>query len=609
MELISDNYDGANGDEVAVVVSSSSGGSNRSTPQRRHRHAVQRCCVCLDTIGMHSSPSSSSSGSSSALSVLGCNSDSSEDGHVLCGECVCGYVDSLCGDFGKLQAHKFEVVCPVPQCAATHFTFAQLRPFLSPRVLDKYVSTLVRICNMRQQAESSARTHSRHHHQNHVSPESSPALINTSKSTSSPGSSSSGAGGDQHAHEQTHMEHTRKLILDCLCLKCPNTSCRSVLDPTPDGCCAMKCLHCGTFFCWLCFSVHKTSPACHEHVRNDCVHNAGPSAGSVFVNNVCVRTAHKRLRIATIHSLLVKYYMISTCSHTLTSIEDVDYSAHTLRAHSGVMSVLESVRADLADMDITADDVLTEPHQHRVFVNNNNNNNNNNGGGFLMWPFNYLGNTVLQVLFTVVVAAFVISALTHTLQALGNGLFNLVFVQNKADTHVSYVGLLMLSVCAHVGYACLLCVYWSVCMAVSAVVYCSNVITLIVCWTAYHGFIFMARALLTTAQISCLVVDHLFTLASFAFSVCWIVGGTIIKFSAPTVMAVSAYTFTHVLTAVNVLLPMLVKGFLFVGDKVVCSVLPLIVCLLGKMLYYMCSLTGHAMTAVLRTGQLLYIGA
>ena len=42
-------------------------------------------------------------------------------------------------------------------------------------------------------------------------------------------------------------------LLDALSLHCPNSSCRMVLDPEPDGCARVRCRHCNTQLCWVCF--------------------------------------------------------------------------------------------------------------------------------------------------------------------------------------------------------------------------------------------------------------------------------------------------------------------------------------------------------------------
>lgn len=42
-------------------------------------------------------------------------------------------------------------------------------------------------------------------------------------------------------------------MIEELSLRCPRLSCRRFLDPDPDGCARVTCLHCGAQLCWVCF--------------------------------------------------------------------------------------------------------------------------------------------------------------------------------------------------------------------------------------------------------------------------------------------------------------------------------------------------------------------
>ena len=70
--------------------------------------------------------------------------------------------------------------------------------------------------------------------------------------------------------------------------RCPNVNCHKVVDPQPDGCCAMTHDSCQTRFCWVCFQISPTNAECHEHVRTY-------HGGTVFVPVLKVGQSHRAL--------------------------------------------------------------------------------------------------------------------------------------------------------------------------------------------------------------------------------------------------------------------------------------------------------------------------
>lgn len=90
----------------------------------------------------------------------------------------------------------------------------------------------------------------------------------------------------------------RNALVDCLNITCP--SCSIVLDQTPDGCCAVRCPHCATFFCWLCFSVQSNSSKCHAHVPACKLNSAAQK--EVFVPQKVVAAAHRSHKIGRMRS-------------------------------------------------------------------------------------------------------------------------------------------------------------------------------------------------------------------------------------------------------------------------------------------------------------------
>ncbi len=87
-------------------------------------------------------------------------------------------------------------------------------------------------------------------------------------------------------------------LTDAFNVKCPQ--CFVVLDPTPDGCCAMKCGTCATYFCWMCLEVCSSNRECHSHVSN-C---PGNSSRSLFPKREDVDAAHRKLKLLALRAAL-----------------------------------------------------------------------------------------------------------------------------------------------------------------------------------------------------------------------------------------------------------------------------------------------------------------
>ena len=107
-----------------------------------------------------------------------------------------------------------------------------------------------------------------------------------------------GAGGGRAAVDA----HGLGLLLeDALNARCPAQYCLAVLDPIPDGCCAMRCSHCGTHFCWLCGATSPCSGSTHNHVRA-CQEN--PTPGHVFLSSRDIDAAQKQQRLVALRRAL-----------------------------------------------------------------------------------------------------------------------------------------------------------------------------------------------------------------------------------------------------------------------------------------------------------------
>lgn len=207
-----------------------------------------------------------------------------KENHFICrNECFASLVSSLCEESYRLRQTKGRIECPVPDCNSDAWSSREVREGLSGHytALDAYADTILSLL------ESGVSDVVSHESEKKVKAASS---LNLSSSDSS------------------SFSHAQELICDALTLKCPNPGCRFALDPNPDGCCAMKCLKCGCYFCWLCFVVTGIdSQSSHKHVRNCAVNPSSPD-GSVFVDEKSVDDAHKNRRLEAIRRTLLGLY-------------------------------------------------------------------------------------------------------------------------------------------------------------------------------------------------------------------------------------------------------------------------------------------------------------
>jgi len=96
-----------------------------------------------------------------------------------------------------------------------------------------------------------------------------------------------------------HAKEIRDTIIN-LC--CP--SCKMVYVDF-DGCMAIKCSRCSSYFCGWCHKKYINSTNCHHHVR-DCVLNLTPDSNFYCNDQNLVKEGQKRYRIQT----LKKYLML-----------------------------------------------------------------------------------------------------------------------------------------------------------------------------------------------------------------------------------------------------------------------------------------------------------
>jgi hypothetical protein len=164
-----------------------------------------------------------------------------------------------------------QINCPVPKCPAVPFPVTVLRERLPGTVHDRYVSALIDAFQRFQHGSDRS----------------------LASASSVAAASSAGA--------QSTLAADANAITAALSLQCPNAACGLALDPAPDGCCAMKCANCASYFCWLCIRVQPDSNQCHSHVR---ACNQNPCSGSLFPDRRLVEIVQRQRRIEAVRRAL-----------------------------------------------------------------------------------------------------------------------------------------------------------------------------------------------------------------------------------------------------------------------------------------------------------------
>jgi hypothetical protein len=241
-----------------------------------------------------------------------------ENGHTICRNCLTPYIETTSQDAGKLKDGLYVIECPEPDCDSRPYNVAELiQHGGSAHSVNSYVSTLVEICK---------------HKEN-----------NSAKETES---------------KRQMVPH----LLDALNLKCPNRSCRAVLDPTPDGCSAVRCAACATYACFLCFMACDNSSSCHRHVR-ECVHS--PSPQNLFISELLRQPVHKRIRVIQLRKVLSKALLrdcgpwASGLPHDAAGNTQSNEQGKLLRTKAKARRYLETIAPNLIDVGITPEDVFS----------------------------------------------------------------------------------------------------------------------------------------------------------------------------------------------------------------------------------------------------------
>eukprot|EP01032_Pedospumella_encystans_P011113 gene11113-12950_t len=143
------------------------------------------------------------------------------------------------------------------------------------------------------------------------------------------------------------------------------------MDPSPDGCCAVRCAACATYTCFLCFQACKDSTSCHQHVR-DCVYS--PKPDELFISEVDRIPALKRIRVLALREVLgteflpVGSYLVYPPGSAAIDVQALRLGV-LLQRYSGVSQCLASIQQELWDVNLTPQEVLEldpRPTRHTV---------------------------------------------------------------------------------------------------------------------------------------------------------------------------------------------------------------------------------------------------
>eukprot|EP01032_Pedospumella_encystans_P010298 gene10298-12050_t len=143
------------------------------------------------------------------------------------------------------------------------------------------------------------------------------------------------------------------------------------MDPSPDGCCAVRCAACATYTCFLCFRACKDSTSCHQHVR-DCVYS--PKPDELFISEVDRIPALKRIRVLALREVLgteflpVGSYLVYPPGSAAIDVQALRLGV-LLQRYSGVSQCLGSIQQELWDVNLTPQEVLEldpRPTRHTV---------------------------------------------------------------------------------------------------------------------------------------------------------------------------------------------------------------------------------------------------
>ncbi len=252
--------------------------------------------------------------------------------HLICQECVTPLINSVITDVGRLKDQSYGIRCPSiengVQCQSDCFNASVLRKFCDSDTLDRYVKVITDICRQKNDSTSPR-------------PELSESVI--------------------------------PKLLDALNLRCPNKQCRTVMDPSPDGCCAVRCAACATYTCFLCFRACKDSTSCHQHVR-DCVYS--PKPDELFISESDRKPALKRIRVLALREVLVTEFLpVGTFFVYPPGSAGIDIQALRLgvllQRYPGVSQYLVSIQQELYDVNLTPEEVLEldpRPVRHTEFA-------------------------------------------------------------------------------------------------------------------------------------------------------------------------------------------------------------------------------------------------
>eukprot|EP00397_Hematodinium_sp_SG-2012_P026926 GEMP01028260.1.p1 GENE.GEMP01028260.1~~GEMP01028260.1.p1 ORF type:complete len:435 (+),score=128.79 GEMP01028260.1:87-1391(+) len=99
--------------------------------------------------------------------------------------------------------------------------------------------------------------------------------------------------GDERNQEVMRLADRLLFLLNIRCPRCDVPQ-----DPDPDGCRAVRCQHCGCYFCWVCFEIVNSDHANHLH--------GFFQHGDVFLSQQLVDASHESWRATVVRTFLAR---------------------------------------------------------------------------------------------------------------------------------------------------------------------------------------------------------------------------------------------------------------------------------------------------------------
>lgn len=157
--------------------------------------------------------------------------------------------------------------------------------------------------------------------------------------------------GTSQRGTKSDEDHFRA-ITDLLVIRCP--VCKRPQDPDPDGCVAVRCIDCGTEYCWLCMAVADDKNNNHRH------------AGSHFEN---LFPSERNQVVCARHSRNIRKYIFDEISDPVQRICVLEMCATVLGMHDIDPEVLADADRVIEDPLVAAQNSVGHLGGQQIFGN------------------------------------------------------------------------------------------------------------------------------------------------------------------------------------------------------------------------------------------------